>query len=140
MLQATAREIIQRHTQRIAENESTCDRPPGHSYNCYRCNLARCSRRRATTYGPRTVDCRRTWLRDGPDISADGRRGLHDLLFPGHQRLGLLQGRADAVHPGTDHSGLRGFVLYPAADLASGPQIRPANNVRFLRTPLRERI
>ena len=57
-----------------------------------------------------------------PDVPADGRRGLHDVLVPRRQRLGVLPRRPDAVHHGLSHAGLRGLVLHPAAALGTGPR------------------
>ena len=55
---------------------------------------------------------------------ADGRRSLHHVLFSGSQRLGLFPRRPNPVHHGLPHPGLRGLILYPAADLGSGPEVR----------------
>ena len=58
------------------------------------------------------------------DVPADGRRSLHHVLFSGSQRLGLFPWRPNPVHHGLPHAGLRCLVLYPAADLGGGPEVR----------------
>ena len=90
--------------------------------------------------GPGTMDRWRPRLRRGADVSADGRRSLHHLLFLGSQRLGLFPRRPDSVHHGLPHAGLRRLVLHPAADLGSGPEARAADAIRLLQHALRQQV
>ncbi len=89
---------------------------------------------------PGTVDGWRPRLRRGVDVPADGRRGLHHLLFSGSQRLGLFPRRSNPVHPGLRHAGLRGLILYPAGNLGSGTKVSATDPIRFLQPALRQQV